>query len=108
MADIVPYLELLCARFEQPEMQKVFQGFSRTMQFTFPDLQRNFTLRIAQDGSVAWEEQTALQPDVRVTTNSDILVGIIDRSINPIHAYITFKLKVAGQMEDLLKLQKLL
>ncbi len=108
MADIVPYLEQICARFAQPEMRATFRGFAKTMQFTFPDLQSDFTLSIAEDGSATLVEQTVLRPDVRVTTSSDILAGIIDREVNPIQAYITRKLKVTGQMEDLLKLQKLL
>ncbi|HLG61721.1 MAG TPA: SCP2 sterol-binding domain-containing protein [Ktedonosporobacter sp.] len=108
MADIVPYLERICARFAQPEMRAAFRGFAKTMQFTFPDLQRDFTLSIAEDGSATLAEQTLPRPDVRVTANSDLLAGIIDRTVNPIQAYITRKLKVTGQMEDLLRLQKLL
>ena len=108
MADIVPYLEMLCTRFAQPEMQAAFRGFTKTMQFTFPDLERDFTLSIAKDGSATLAEQTVSQPDVKVTTNSDTLAGIVDHTVNPIQAYITRKLKVSGQMEDLLRLQKLL
>lgn len=108
MADIVPYLEQLRARFAQPEMQATFRGFTKTMQFTFPDLQRIFTLSIAEDGSATLAERTLSLPDITVTTNSDILAGIMDRTVNPIQVYITRKLKVAGSMEDLLKLQKLL
>jgi len=108
MADIVPYMERLCARFAQPEMRLAFRGFTKTMQFTFPDLQRDFTLSISEDGSATLAEQTVPQPDVKVTTSSDTLAGIMDRTVNPIQAYITRKLKVTGQMEDLLRLQKLL
>lgn len=78
------------------------------MQFTFPDLQRDFTLSIAEDGSAELAEQTVPRPDVQVTASSDTLAGILDRTVNPIQAYITGKLKVKGQMEDLLRLQKLL
>jgi len=108
MTDIVPYLERLCDRFAQPEVRAAFRGFTKTMQFTFPDLQRNFTLSIAEDGSAKLAEQTVSQPDVKVTTGSDTLAGIVDHTINPIQAYITRKLKVTGQMDDLLRLQKLL
>ena len=41
-------------------------------------------------------------------TDSDLLAGIMDRTVNPIQAYITRKLKVTGKMDDLLRLQKLL
>ena len=108
MADIVPYLERICARFEQPEIKQAFQGFNKTLQFIFTDLQRTFTLSIAGDGSVALAEQTVSQPDVKVTITSDTLAGILDRKVNPINAYITRKIKVTGKMDDLLRLQKLL
>ncbi len=108
MADIVPYLERIRTRFEQPETRSAFQGFARIIQFMFPDLQRNFALSIAQDGNATLTEETVPQPDIKVTTSSDILAGILDRTVNPELAFITRKLKVSGSMEDLLKLQKLL
>lgn len=108
MADIVPYLERIQARFEQPETQKAFQGFARTLQFVFPDLRRNFVLSIAHDGSAALTEESLPRPDITVTTNSDTLAGVLDRTVNPELAFITRKLKVTGKMEDLLKLQKIL
>lgn len=108
MTDIVPYLERICARFAQPEMRATFRGFTKTMQFTFPDLRRDFTLSISEDGSATLAEKTVSQPDVKVVTNSNILAGILDRTVNPMQAYITRKLKITGQMEDLLRLQKLL
>ncbi len=108
MADIIPYLERMRARIEQPAMQPSFQGFARTIQLTFPDLQRAFVLSIAQDGSASLEEKSIPAPDITVTTDSDILAGILDRKTNPEVAFITRKLKVSGKMEDLLHLQKLL
>ncbi len=108
MADIIPYLERMRARIEQPAMQSSFQGFARTIQLTFPDLQRTFVLSIAQDGSASLEEKSVPAPDITVTTDSDILAGILDRKTNPEVAFITRKLKVSGKMEDLLRLQKLL
>ena len=108
MIDIVPYLERIRARFEQPETRAAFQGFARSIQFVFPDLQRHFALGIAQDGNAILAEETVPQPDITVTTSSDTLAGILDRKVNPELAYLTRKLKVSGSMEDLLKLQKLL
>jgi putative sterol carrier protein len=108
MVDIVPYLERIRDHFEQPETRSAFQGFARSIQFMFPDLQRNFVLRIAQDGNATLTEETLPQPDIKVTTSSDILAGILDRTVNPELAFLTRKLKASGSMEDLLKLQKLL
>ncbi len=108
MADIVPYLEGIRARFENPDTRSAFQGFARCIQFVFPDLQRNFTLSIDRDGNATLTEEMVPQPDIKVTTGSDVLAGILDRQVNPELAFITRKLKVSGSMEDLLKLQKLL
>jgi putative sterol carrier protein len=108
MADIVPYLERIRARFEQPDVRDTFQGFARTIQFIFTDLQRNFALSIAQDGNATLREETIPHPDIKITTSSDTLAGILDRTVNPELAFITRKLKASGTMEDLLKLQKLL
>ncbi len=108
MADIVPYLERIRARFDQPETRATFQGFARTIQFTFPDLKRDFVLDIAQDGSAALQEQKLSAPDIAVTTSSDTLASILERKTNPELAFLTRKIKVTGKMEDLLKLQKLL
>jgi putative sterol carrier protein len=108
MADIDPYLERIRAHFEQPETRSAFQGFAKSIQFVFPDLQRTFALRIAQDGNATLTEETVPQPDITVISSSDILAGILDRKVNPELAFLTRKLKVSGSMEDLLKLQKLL
>ena len=108
MADIVPYLERIRARFDQPETRATFQGFARTIQFIFPDLNRNFALSIGVDGNATLTEELLPRPDVKVTTSSETLAGILDRKVNPELAFITRKLKASGKMEDLLKLQKLL
>lgn len=108
MADIGPYLEGIRARFDQPDMQKAFQGFAKTIQFEFPDLGKQYALHILQDGTASLAEETVPQPDVKVTTSSDMLASILDRKTNPEVAFITRKLKVSGKMEDLMKLQKIL
>jgi len=108
MADVVPCLENIRARFDQPETRAAFVGFARTIQFVFTDLRRNFVLAIAGDGSATLAEESLPQPDITVTTRSDTLAGILDRKVNPELAFVTRKIKATGKMEDLLKLQKLL
>ena len=108
MTDIVSSLERLRARFDEPQMQAAFRGFHKALLFTFPDLQRDFVLTINEDGSAALAEQSIAHPDVKVTMSSEVLAGILDRRVHPINAYMTRKLKVSGNMEDLLRLQKIL
>src|SRR5947209_17893392 len=104
MTEIVPYLESIRARFEQPETRAAFQGFARTIQFIFPDLQRNFVLSIAPDCSATLAEETLPQPDIKFTTSSYTLAGILDRKVNPELAYDMCKLKFCGKLDDILNL----
>jgi putative sterol carrier protein len=108
MTDIEPYLEQICTRFAHPEKHAAFRGFSKTVQFTFSDLGRDFTIHVHEDGLATLMDHPVSQPDVQVITSSDTLAGILDGKINPIQAYLTRQLKVSGQMGDLLKLQQLL
>ena len=107
MADILPYLERVRDRFSDPKLHDSFKTFNKTLLFEFPDTQQTFALAVTE-GSASLEEKSVDNPDVRVTTNTDVLAGIMDRKVNPITAYMTRKIKVQGAQEDLMKLQKLL
>ncbi|HLI70546.1 MAG TPA: SCP2 sterol-binding domain-containing protein [Ktedonobacteraceae bacterium] len=107
MANIRPYLERACERFSDPKNQESFKTFTKTLLFEFPDTQQAFTLTVVQ-GSASLAESTAENPDVRVTANTDVLAGIMDRTVNPMTAYMTRKIKVQGVQSDLMQLQKLL
>jgi putative sterol carrier protein len=108
MVDIMPYLETIREHFAQSDIRASLQGKEKTLQFVFTDLQRNFTLHVEKEGNMAIEEQSDPKPDVTVTTTSDILADLIDGKMNPLHAFFTRKLKIGGNMEDILLLQKLL
>jgi putative sterol carrier protein len=107
MTDIVPYLEEIRARFEQPEARKLMEGKASAYQLVFPDLQRDFALCIAEDGSASVTEERIAQPDATITINSDTLAGILDKRVNPLQAFITRKIKVKGNVDNLLKLRVL-
>lgn len=107
MADIRPYLERVRERFADPKLKESFKTFTKTLLFEFPDSQQAFVLSVI-DGHATLEERAEARPDVKVTTNTDVLAGVMDRKVNPITAYMTRKIKVQGAQEDLMKLQKLL
>lgn len=107
MADILPYLERVRERFSDPKLHESFKTFSKTLLFEFPDTQQTFALAVIE-GNASLEEKSVDNPDVRITTNTDVLAGIMDRKVNPITAYMTRKVRVQGAQEDLMKLQKLL
>jgi putative sterol carrier protein len=107
MTDIVPYLEEIRTRFEQPEARKLMEGKASAYQLVFPDLQRDFALCIAEDGSATVTEERIAKPDATITINSDTLAGILDKKVNPLQAFITRKIKVNGNVDNLLKLRVL-
>ncbi|HEY3992664.1 MAG TPA: SCP2 sterol-binding domain-containing protein [Ktedonobacteraceae bacterium] len=107
MIEIRPYLEQVRERFTNPKVNDGFKAFNKTLLFEFPDTKQIFAL-IVVAGKASLEEQATASPDVRVTINTDVLAGIMDRKVNPITAYMTRKIKVQGAQSDLLKLQKLL
>jgi putative sterol carrier protein len=107
MADIRPYLERVRERFADPKIKESFKTFTKTLLFEFPDSQQAFVLSVI-DGHATLEERAETRPDVKVTTSTDVLAGVMDRKVNPITAYMTRKIKVQGAQEDLMKLQKLL
>lgn len=108
MADIKPYLQKMVDRFADPGVQATMKGFTKTLQFNFPDTKETWLIR-AQDGKQATLAQESVEkPDILVTLATDILTGIMDKKINGTTAFMQRKIQVKGAMEDMMKLQKLM
>jgi putative sterol carrier protein len=107
LANILPYLERIQARFFEPSLQASFQDFTKTLLFDFPDTKQTYVLSVV-NGIATIEEKNIANPDIKVTTNTDVLAGIMDKKVNPITAYMTRKIKAQGAQEDLMRLQKLM
>jgi putative sterol carrier protein len=108
MADVQPYLQKMIDRFSVPSVQNALKGFTKTLQFHFPDNDETWVIR-AVDGKEATLAQEAVEkPDILVTMATDILIGVMDKKINGTTAYMQRKIQVKGAMEDMMKLQKLM
>jgi putative sterol carrier protein len=108
MADVVPYLEQIRAKFDDPMMQEKMKGFTKTLQFVFSDTGKTYLMNI-QDGKCQTVKEEKLEkPDIQVTWSSDTFVGIQEKKVNATTAFMSGKLKVKGSMDDLMKLQKVL
>jgi len=95
-------------RFDDPGVQKSLKGFTKTLQFKFTDTNESWLIN-ATDGKEATLTQEAVEnPEILITTTTDILTGIMDKKINGTAAYMQRKIQVKGAMEDLIKLQKLM
>jgi putative sterol carrier protein len=60
-----------------------------------------------RDGGLSVTEGEGSDPDVTITTSSDVFDEIVAGKQNPTTAYMTGKLKIKGDMGAALKLQKL-
>jgi putative sterol carrier protein len=108
MADILPYLEKIQKRFDDPAFQNMFKGYTKTFQIVFSDVSEAYTLKIEDGQKATLEKGKAEKPNLTVTTSTDTLIGIMEKRINPMTAYSMRKVTSIGSMDDLLKLQKLL
>lgn len=108
MADVMPYLEKIRAKFDDPIMQEKMKGFTKTLQFVFTDLGKTYVFSIQDGKTASLEEKTLEKPDMQVTWSSDVFTGIQDKTVNATTAFMSGKLKVKGNMNDMMKLQNIM
>ena len=95
-------------KLDDPKTKKSFEKFNKTMQFHFTDVGLDYYVTFEGGAVVAFEEGKFENPAVDVIMDGDTFLGILKKELNPINAYSSGKIKVKGEMTDLLKLQKLL
>jgi putative sterol carrier protein len=108
MANVLPYLEKMRDRFNDPVIQQKYKGFTKTLLFDFPDLKETYVLTVTDGMNPVLEKKTIPTPDISMIWSSDVFVGIQEKTVNPTSAYMSGKLKVKGKMDDLMKLQSIL
>lgn len=64
----------------------------------------DFVIRIA-DGACTVEEGTTADATSTVSASDETWLGIVDGSVNPMTAFMGGKIKIKGNMGDVLKLQ---
>jgi 3-hydroxyacyl-CoA dehydrogenase/3a,7a,12a-trihydroxy-5b-cholest-24-enoyl-CoA hydratase len=101
-------LKTIAGKLDDPKLKERFMNFNKTMQFNFKDAGLNYNLAFEKGTVKGIREGAAEKPDVSVEMDSDTFIAILKKEINPINAYSAGKIKVNGEMSDLLKLQKLL
>jgi putative sterol carrier protein len=108
MADILPLLDRIKGRFNEPSIKESFKGFTKKVMFDFTDTKEQYVLSIIDGKEASIAKSAAQGADVVVTISTDTLAGIMNKTTNPVAAYATRKIKVKGSMEDLMKLQKIM
>ena len=95
-------------RFADPSVIESLRGFTKTMQFSFSDLKEDYVFTI-NDGNLASVEKKSLpNANIVITVANSLMEGIMNKTSNPMTAYMTGKLKVKGPMDDLMRMQKLM
>jgi putative sterol carrier protein len=108
MVDVQPYLQKIVDQFDNPKVQSSMKGFTRVMLFRFTDTREDWLIRTVDGKEASLVKDSHTNPDLIVTTTTEVLTGVMDRRINGMAAYMQRKIQVKGSMEELMKLQKLL
>ena len=91
-----------------PSVQESLSGFSRKVQFSITDLKEDYLLTLRDGKLASLERKSSPDAGIVITATNSLIESIMDKSTNPISAYMTGKLKVKGSMDDLMRLQKLM
>jgi putative sterol carrier protein len=108
MTDVQPYLQRIVDRFANPNLQASMQGFTKNLLFKFTDTSEDWLIKTVDGKEATLSKETMDQPDVTITTSTDVLAGVMDKKINGMTAFMQRKIQTKGAMEDLMKMQKLL
>jgi hypothetical protein len=104
---ILAQLKALGERFEDPKIQRRFKDYNKNLQFIFPDIDTKMYMKIG-DAKLEEVAEGEIESELKVTMDSNVFFGIMDKTESPMAAYSAGKLKTVGEVPDLLKLQKLL
>jgi predicted lipid carrier protein YhbT len=106
--DVQPYLQRITDQFSSPSVQSSLKGFTRMLLFRFKDTNEDWMIRIVDGKEAILEKGSLANPDLTITTTTEVLIGVMDRRINGMAAYMQRKIQVKGSMEDLMRIQKLI
>jgi putative sterol carrier protein len=93
-------------KMENPKVAEKFENFDKTMQLVFPDIQYNLKL-IFKNKTLSLEEGFDEEADMKTEVYSDIWVGVLNKTIDPMEAFMRGDLKVDGDMKAMQKLELL-
>ena len=108
MVDVQPYMQRIVERFRNPSVQSSLKGFTRALLFRFTDTNEDWLVRAVDGKEATLVKETLANPDITITTTTEVLAGVMDRKFNAMTAYMQRKIQTKGPMEDLIKMQKLM
>ena len=106
--DVELALKKVINKFDKQEYKALYGNFTKLIQFTFPDLKTSYLIKVTNGNVESFKEEKIDNPNIHLTIDSNNFLDILNKKIKPMAAYTTGKLKVKGNMLDVLKLQKIL
>jgi putative sterol carrier protein len=100
-------LELQMQRFYEEKALKAFQGWTKTMQYYFTDIEEFWYIRVVNGKPGEPAEGKVEKPEVLYEMSTDTFAAIARREITGMKAYMQGKVRVKASIGDLMKLQKL-
>jgi hypothetical protein len=94
-------------RFMNVKVASSFKGWTRVMQYNFPDIGLSMTIPVKDGMPEPPVEGKAVDPQVIYEMSSDTFLAIARKEISGMKAYTQKLVKVKASMPDLLKLQRL-
>lgn len=92
---------------KDPEIAEEFEGYNKTLQMIFPDI--DVKMQLIFEGTkttiVEGENQDA---DMSITVDAEVFMGFGSGDVDPMDAFMEGKLKPAGDLQALEKLEVLL
>ena len=91
---------------EEPEFSRMIEGKNRTICICVSD-GKNYSTKLEAMRIEDFVQTDNTDADLVVTANSEVLIGLINREISPIKAYMSGDLKVKASLTDMLLLKRL-
>ncbi len=89
---------------DDPEVAEEFEGFNKTMNFIFPDIDYKIKM-IFENKKARLEEGFSDDAEMGLEINSDLFLGLATGDVDPMEAFMEGELKVKGDMNALQKLE---
>ena len=96
-------------KFSEPSVQESLKGFTKTVQFSLTDVKEDYLLAF-EDGKLSRAEKATPGgiADITVIASNELMDEILDKKANAVVSYMSGKIKIKGDLNDLMRLQKLL
>ena len=91
---------------EEPEFSRMIKDMDRTICICVSD-EKNYSTKLEAMRIEDFVQTDNTDADLVVTANSEVLIGLINREISPIKAYMSGDLKVKASLTDMLLLKRL-